>query len=70
MAADPKPTEETLVSEDKVLGGTVRVYYEIDEQERLVGEPRIVFALLHAQRNALGLGIETNDLHLDGLTDL
>ena len=43
MAADPKPTKEILVREDKVPGGTVRVYSGIDEQERLVGEPRIVF---------------------------
>ena len=46
MAADSNPTKEILVREDKVPGGTVRVYSEIDEmdeQERLVGEPRIVF---------------------------
>ena len=46
MAADSNPTKEILIREDKVEGGLVRVYSEIDEmdeQERLVGEPRIVF---------------------------
>jgi len=43
MTTDPKPTKEILVRKDKAPGGTVRVYYEIDEQERRVGEPRIVF---------------------------
>ena len=32
--------------------------------------PGIGLKLLHAQRNALGLGIEANDLHFHGLTDL
>src|SRR5206468_3345803 len=31
--------------------------------------PRIGFELFHAERDALGLGIEANDLDLDGLTD-
>ncbi len=43
MAADSNPTKEILVREDKVPGGMVRVYYEIDEQERPFGKPRIVF---------------------------
>jgi len=43
MTTDSNPTKEILTREDKVPGGMVRVYYEIDEQERSVGEPRIVF---------------------------
>ena len=32
--------------------------------------PRIGFELLHAERDALGLRVEANDLHLDGLADI
>ena len=32
--------------------------------------PRVRFKLFHAQGNALGFGVEANDLHLDGFTDL
>src|SRR5271154_7033463 len=32
--------------------------------------PRVGFELLHAERDALGLGVEANNLHLDGLPDI
>ena len=32
--------------------------------------PRIGFELLHAERDALGLGVEADDLDLDGLADI
>jgi len=32
--------------------------------------PRVGFELLHAERDALGLGVEANDLDLDGLPDV
>ena len=32
--------------------------------------PRIGLELLHAERDALGLGVEADDLHLDRLADL
>ena len=32
--------------------------------------PRIRFQLLHAKADALGVAVDTNDLHLDGVTDV
>ena len=42
------------------------------ERDRILGAgafPRIAHQLLHAERNALGLGVEANDLDLDRLAD-
>ena len=68
-----KPLDPRLQLDERAVVGDVgdaAVEARLDRIFRLDALPRVVEQLLHAERDAVRLVVDLDDLHLDGLADV